>query len=420
MIHNWAFQLTRLADTSSVSNAMHHVVTPIMATLSVIASLVCVLFLINAGIQYMTSSGRPERLEHAKKIMRDALVGLAIVLSAATLTAVLTHAYSTSGVSPQQHVPQLQAIQPEHTSVSLVDVLIKAITGLLQNIVQSIASPFINALQFFTSGTPLMAANGSVFNLWLATVAIADALFVLVVAMLGFNVMSASTFGLEEIEFKHLLPQLGLVFLLINTSIFAIDAIISLSNGMISALVAGFGHTSVWQVLAAITKQAGGLGVATLLIMVAFLILAIMLLVYYVGRLVTLYLGAVLAPFILLIWLLPSFKDFAGNAAKTYITTVFVLFVHVVILQLAASILFTLIATGPDHTPDPIMALVVGLSTLVALLKTQGFMMQLSYASIGPKAMRRLGGQFVNGVSHMTQTTQKVTRRAAPKEVVAR
>jgi hypothetical protein len=410
------YQLTRLADASSVGTAMHDVVSPLITALVALASVACVFFLINGGFHYMTSAGEPARLEHAKKLIRNALIGLAIIIAAATLTAVLSHAYSSSGATPAEHLPSLAAVKPASTGLSLVGVLVKAITGLLQNIVQSVAAPFIGALQFFTSGTPLMAENGSVFNLWLAMVAMADAMFVLVVGLLGFNIMSSASLGLEEVEFKHLLPQLGLVFLIINTSIFAIDAIISLSNGMISALVAGFGGITVWQVLSAIATGSGSLGLAALLIMVVFVILAVMLLVYYVGRLVMLYLGAVLSPLVLLLWLLPSFKDFAANAAKTYMTTIFVLFVHVVILELAASIFATLIVASPTHTPDPIMALVVGLSTLVALLKTQGVLMQLSYASIGPKAMRRLGGQFVNSVSYVSSKTTKVAQRLPQKE----
>lgn len=406
------FQLLKLADTSSVTNAMQGVVSPLVTAMVAVASVACVFFLVNGGFHYITSSGQPERLEHAKKLVRNALIGLAIVIGAATVTAVLIHAYSGSGGAPAEHLPQLKAVKPSSSPPSLVDVLIKTITGLLQNIIESVASPFISALQYFTSGTPLMAENSSVFNLWLAVVAMADALFVLVVGLLGFNVMSSASLGLEELEFKHLLPQLGLIFLLINSSIFAIDAIITLSNGMIGALTAGFGSVSVWKSLSDVASQSGSLGIAALLIMIVFVILSVILLVYYVGRLVTLYLGAVLSPLVLLLWLLPSFKDFAANAAKTYLTTIFVLFVHVVILELAASIFATLIVST-NHTPDPIMALVVGIATLVALLKTQGVLMQLSYASIGPKAMRRLGGQFINSVSYVTTKSSK----AAPARV---
>jgi hypothetical protein len=389
-----------LANTSAVANSMQAVVAPLMAVLIAIAGLICVLFLIIGGINYMSSSGKPDGLVHAKKVIRNSLIGLTMVLAAATLTAILTHAYGASGGNVTQAVPPLNAIKPASTSLSLVDLIIKAIVGVLKNIIESVAAPFISALQFFTTATPLMAANPSVFNLWLAVLAIADSLFVLVVAALGFNLMSATSLGLSEVNLKQVLPQLGLAFLLMNSSIFAIDTIIGLSNGMIDALRAGFGNTPVWQTLILITNQAGGLGLAALLIMIVFVIMSVILLVYYVGRLITLYLGAILAPLILLLWLLPSFKDFASSAAKTYLTTIFVLFVHVVILELAASIFATLIASGPEKTPDTIMALVVGLSTLVALLKTQGVMAQLTYASIGPKAARRLGTQFVNGISH--------------------
>jgi type IV secretory pathway TrbL component len=246
-----------------------------------------------------------------------------------------------------------------------------------------------------------MADNSSVFNLWLVLVGTTDALFVLVVALLGFHVMSASTFGFDEVEFKHLLPRIGLVFLLVNSSIFAIDGIIELSNAMIRAINATGPTASVWEVLTAVVKQAGGQGVAALLIMIAFLIFAVILLVYYVGRLVTLYLGAVLSPVILLLWLVPGFRDFSESAAKVYLTTVFVLFVHVVILELAASLFAGLVVGSPTHTPDTLMAMVVGLATLIALLKTQGVMMQLSYVSVGPRSARKLGGQFMTGVSYL-------------------
>ncbi len=390
-----------LGNSERVTSVMQSVVSPIMTTLIVIAGLSSVLFIVLGGIQYISSNGRPDKLDRAKKIIRNALIGLVIVLGAASLTAVLNHAYNGNSISPTQSaVPALHAIKQNNTSFSLVQIIIKAIVGVLQSIIESVAAPFINSLQFFTTATPLMASNTSVFNLWLAILAIADALFVLVVAALGFHLMSATSFGISEIEFKHLLPQLGLAFLLMNSSIFAIDVIIGISNGMIDAIRAGFGDLSVWGSLTSITQQAGSSSFAALLIMIVFVILSVILLVYYVGRLVTLYLGAVLSPLILMLWLLPSFKDFASTAIKSYLTTIFVLFIHVIILELAASIFMTLTESGANNTHDQLMSLIVGMSTLVALIKTQGVMSQLAYASIGPKAMRRLSTQFMNAVNH--------------------
>ena len=404
--------LAGVADASSAANAMQSFVTPVVSAIAVLASLACVFFLINGGIQYMTSSGNPDRLQHAKLVIRNALIGLVIVIGAGVLTAVLTHAYTAGGGAVAEKIPSLTSIEPQKVPNGLVDVLIKAIVGLFQNIIQSIAEPFLKALAYFTNGTPLIAANSAVFNLWLTIVGIADSLFVLFVALLGFHVMSFATLGLEEIEFKHLLPQIGLVFLLVNSSIFLIDGVIGLSNGMIQALHAGFPGINLWDTLVKVVEQAGGLSLAALLIMVVFLVLAVILLVYYVGRLVTLYIGAVLAPLLLLLYLLPSFKDFVENAVKTYLTTIFVLFIHVVILQLATSI-FATILPGKDNQPDPIMSMIVGISVLVALLKTQGVMQQLSYASVGPKAMRKLGGQFINSVSYASKTVRKARTAAA-------
>jgi hypothetical protein len=393
--------LAIMADTSSAATVMGSFVAPVVRTMCVLASLVCVFFLVNGGINYMTSAGKPENLDHAKKIIRNALIGLVIVLAAGVLTEILTHAYAGSSAAMNAKLPNLTAIPPKPVSNGVVDILIKAITGLFNNIIQSIATPFLKALSFFTTSTPLMANNSTVFNLWLAMVGITDALFVLVVALLGFHVMSFATFGFDEIEFKHLLPRIGLIFLLLNTSIFAIDGIIELSNAMIHAVTAAGGATSVWNVLTEVVKQAGGQGVATLLIMVAFLIFAVILLVYYVGRLVSLYIGAVLSPVILLLWLVPGFRDFAETAGKIYLMTVFVLFVHVIILQLAASLFAGMIVGSPTHTPDTLMAMITGLATLIALLKTQGVMMQFSYASIGPRSARKLSGQFMTGVSYL-------------------
>jgi hypothetical protein len=398
-----------VADASSAAGTMRDFIRPTIETMCALASLVCVFFLVNGGIAYMTSSGKVDNLEHAKKVIKNALLGLILVIAAAVLTQILVGAYSGSSAVVNAKLPNLTTVQPASVSNGLVAVLIKAVTGLLNNIIQTIAAPFLSALSFFTSGTPLMAANSAVFNLWEVMVGISDALLVLIIALLGFHVMGASTFGFDEIEFKQLLPRIGLIFLLANVSIFFIDGIITLSNAMIKAINVDGGSNSVWSVLTAVVKQASGESIAGLLIMLVFIIFAFILLVYYVGRLVTLYIGAVLAPIALLLWLLPGFKDFTETAIKTYLMTIFVLFVHVVILLLAASLFAGLIAGSPDQSPDALMAMIVGVATLIALLKTQGLMMQFSYVSMGSRNAKMLGRQFINGMSFVNQTSTRAS-----------
>lgn len=404
-----AMVLTHMADASSAASAMRTFLRPTIDTMCALASLVCVFFLVNGGFNYITSNGKPDNLEHAKKVIRNALLGLIMVIAAAVLTQILTGLYSGSSQVVNAKLPQLTAIQPDSVSNGLVAILIKAITGLLNNIIQTIAAPFLSALSFFTTATPLMAANSAVFNLWEVMAGISDALMVLVIALLGFHVMGASTFGFEEVEFRQLLPRIGLIFLLANVSIFFIDGIITLSNAMIHAINVAGGSTSAWNVLTDVVKQASGQSVAALLIMIVFIIFAFILLVYYVGRLVTLYIGAVLAPLALILWLIPGFRDFTEAAVKTYLMTIFVLFIHVVILQLAASLFAGLVAGSPDQSPDTLMAMIVGVATLIALLKTQGVMMQFSYVSMGSRNAKMLGRQFINGVSFMKQTGTSVS-----------
>ncbi len=394
--------LAYFAATSGAVSAMRDYVTPTIHVLAALASLACVFFIVNAGYQYMTSSGNPEKLDHAKHILKNALLGLVIVLAAATLVSILSNAYGSPHDVSNATLPSLQEVKPNDVGNGLIDVLIKAVTGFLNNIIQAVAAPFLGALDFFTKSTPLMAENQTVFNFWLAMVGIGDVLFIVILALLGFHVMSASTFGFDEIEFKHLLPRIGLVFLVMNTSIFFIDGIIELSNALVTAVGKVSGSSSVWEALTKVVDQAGGQGLAALLMMMAFLILSVILLVYYVGRLVTLFIGAVLSPLIALVWLVPGFRDFAETAIKTYITTIFVLFVHVVILQLAASLITGMSPSSGNDVPNTLMAMVVGLATILALLKTQSVMMQFSYVSMGARNMRKLGGQFINGVSYMT------------------
>lgn len=412
--------MTLFADTSGAVTAMKNYVTPTIQVLAVLASLACVFFIINAGYLYITSSGKPEQMDHAKHVLKNAILGLLIVLAAATLVSLLSNAYGSPHDINNATLPNLKPIEQHNVGSGLVDVLIKAVVGFLDNIIQAMAAPFLSALNFFTQSTPLMAENQTVFNFWLAMVGITDVLMVVIVALVGFHVMSAATFGFDEIEFKHLLPRIALIFLLINTSIFFIDGIIELSNALITAVDKVSGASSVWDTLSAVVDEAGGQSLAALLMMMAFLVLSVILLVYYVGRLVTLFIGAVLSPLVLLIWLLPGFRDFAETALKTYITTIFVLFIHVVILQIAASLLTGMSVVSGNDVPNIFMAMVVGIATILALLKTQGVLMQFSYVSMGARNMRKLGGQFMNGVSYMTGKSVAAVGSARSKTETAK
>jgi len=397
------------ADTVSALKTVRDFVTPAMHILTAVASLICVLFIVYAGYQYMMSRGKPDQLEHAKELVKKAILGLVLVLAATTLVAVLTQAYGSPQAAEHATLPHLETVQTKSQQNGLLETVITMITGLCSTILNTLAAPVLHALEFFTTTTPLMATNKSVFNLWLVMTGIANSLLVLVLGLLGLQIMSAQSFGLEEVDTKQILPRVGLIFLLMNSSIFLIDSVISLSNVLITAIGQVSGVTPVWRTLTGVVEKTAGQGIAALCIMIVFVICAVALLIYYVMRLVTLYIGTVLSPLVSLLWLVPGFRDFAETALKTYLTTIFVIFIHVVILQLASSLLVGL-AQAPQGS-GVLMAIVTGIATIVMLLKVQGVMLQLSYVGMGTRSMKQLGGQFINGINYVAGPHSMLAQR---------
>ena len=260
-----------------------------------------------------------------------------------------------------------------------------------------------------------MAQNGAVFRLWLTVLGIANALFVLAITLIGFQVMGSSALGFDDMDIKQLLPKFGVTFIVMNMSIFAIDAIISLSNVMIDAVRNSFASLSVWDALQTVAEGAGAQGFVSLLIMIVFLVLTVILLVYYIMRIVTLYIGAVVSPLVALLQVVPGFKDFTTTATKAYIANIFVLFIHALILMLAATLFEGLRLDGQEIPYDPVMAMLVGSAALLTLLKTQGAMMQMSYVSVGPRALRKMSNEFMNGLSYTSSKFRGSRSSKAPR-----
>ncbi|HMI09949.1 MAG TPA: pilin [Candidatus Saccharimonadales bacterium] len=396
--------LILFADAQAASETLKSSISPLFSTMITIAAVLCILFVVFGGYYYMTSSGNPEKLERAKKTLRNAFIGVVVVLGAGALVAVMQNAYSSKPVSPVQIVTQ----QPKgEESVGIGDVVNEAIKGFMKVTIESIGKPIVYALKQFTTATPLMAQNGSVFNLWMVIVAIADVLFLLVIGLIGFRIMSSSVVGFEDVDIRSLIPQIILVFIIANVSIFAIDAIISVSNAMIQALLIGMSNDIIWAALGGLIATAASANIGILILIVIAVIFAVMLLVYYLKRIIVLYIGAVLSPLIALLWLLPSFRDFAVSSAKMYITTIFALFVQVVVLMLAVS-LFSGLVKGDG---DPMMTALLVIATLSVLLSTNRTMNHLTMVSVGGHGMRKLGNTFVRGVSHVASSVKQSSAR---------
>lgn len=392
---------------AATSSAITDYTNSTVQLLTILASAASVFFLVKGGYLYMTSSGKPESLDNAKRTIRNALIGLVLVLAASFLVSTLTNTFQSAQQTTSAGAIPLTDIQSVKPSDGLTQVLLDAVNGLLQNFVQSATQPIVNGIMTFLASTPDLLTNQVVMNFWLVTLGITDSLFIVVVALLGLHVMSAETFGFEQVELRQLLPRIGLAFLGANVSLFLCDYVIITCNALVKAVIETTGGLNQAWIVNAITFQNitadhQTLSLIILVFLVIFLILAMILLFMYVARLIFISLGAVLSPFIFLLWTLPKFADFAEIAIKSYLVSVFMIFVNVVVIQLASSFLAL-----PVHSDSSIMSVAVAIGLFFVLLKIPQMLMQLVFYTSGIRSIGKLGGSIINILSGSKQVESR-------------
>jgi hypothetical protein len=375
-----------------------------LGIITFISAAAAALFLIKGGYGYITSTGKPEALEDAKKTIKNAIIGLVIVLAAGTIVSLFKNSLNSATPSGSTAAIALSQIESVKPSEGLTQVLIDAISGFMQNIVQSATQPLVNGIMSFLTTTPSVLSNSVIVNFWLVSLGIVDSLFVIVVALLGLNFMSASTFGFEETELKVLLPRIGLAFLGANISLFLADYVILTCNTLVTAVLGATGGLNQAWLVNAITLPNvlnQSVPIITLIFLALFLVVAIVLLLMYISRLIIISISAVLAPFIFLLWMLPKFSDIAEMAMKTYIVSVFMIFVHVVTIQLAASYLVL-----PGQTNNSLLSIAVAIGLFFMLIKIPSVMMQMILITSSSGAVKKIGGQIMNVISTNNSSTQ--------------
>ncbi len=389
------FVFPHVAFAASTSQDITNFTNTTLGYITAIASVAVIFFVAKGGLQYMASTGSPDGIESAKKTIKNALLGLLIVLSASFIIGVFNQAYngSSGGGSQTVNIPQIESVKPAD---GLTQVLLDAITGVLQNLVESSVKPVVDGIITYLTTTPSLLGNSVVLKFWTVTLGITDSMFLIVVALVGLHFMSASSFGFEEVELKQLLPRVGLAFLGANSSLFLADYVVQTCNVMVKTVIDQTGGlTDAW-VMNAInptTFFTGNTPLITDVFLVIFLIAAIVLLLIYVSRMIMIFLGAVMAPLMFLLWAMPKTADFAVASFKTYFVTVFMAFVHVVILQLAAGFL-----TLPGNTTNSLVSIAVAIGLFFTLLKVPSVMMQMVLYTSGTTIFKRVGGQIMNAV----------------------
>lgn len=411
IIPSSVFAVTTPSEITSYTSNTLQIIT-------VLASAAAALFLVKGGYLYMTSSGKPDVLENAKKTIRNALIGLLLVLGSGLIVSVFQNSFTDHSNTANTAAIQLTPLVPATPSDGLTQVLIDAVNGFMQNMVQSATKPIVDGIFTFLTSTPSVLTNSVIFNFWLVILGITDSLFVLVVALLGLHFMSASTLGFEEVELKQLLPKIGFAFLGANVSLFLADYVITTSNALVQGVLSLTGGLNQAWILNAINLESfqnNTTPLITLVFLLIFLIVSIVLLLFYITRLIAISLAAVLSPLIFLLWLIPRFSDFAEISIKIYIVTVFTVFVHVVIIQLASSFLIL-----PGNTNNSLISIAVGIGLFFTLLRTPSFLMQLVFYNSGRGIVKKVGGQIMNIMTTNNKSSESRTSNSINNEPVVR
>jgi hypothetical protein len=347
-----------------------------------------------------------------------------VVIAAGTLSTILTHSFTTAVNPANTEVVSLEPIEPVKPEGGLTQVMIEAISGVLQNIILSATKPLVDGIISFLTTTPSVANNSVIFNFWLVILGITDTLFAIVIALIGFHFMSASAFGFEEVDIKTVMFRIILGFLGANISIFLIDRIINLSNVLVQTVLnATGGLTQAWVLnafdpgnLSNPGTLVNGTELITLIFMLLFVILTVVLLFYYIGRLIVISLGAVLSPHIFLLWTLPFGADFANIAIKTYLITIFTVFVHVVTIQVASSFL----SVSQQSGTNSLISVLVGVGVFFTLLKIPGMLINMAFYSGANQAMRKVSSQVMNVISSSKEQVSAPAQSPANEGVKTR
>ena len=368
---------------------------PLIGTLVALAGLVAVLAVSFGGFDYLISRGQPAKLVRAKATIVRAAAGLILVLAAGWLVSFLAGSYQPAATVGSGSLPTAVLLPPAEPDPGLVSQIIDGLVGVGQHLIASLGQPLIDLLAELTEQTPALSQNPVVGRLWLASLGLANSLLVLVVILLGLGLITGSVLGLGQGSLRSLLPRIGLTFLGLNLSLILVETLIWLSNRLIWAFRAAVPTTDLWSGLSALADQSGGTGLAGLLLLGLVLLLALALVIYYLMRLIQLYLGAILAPLVILLGLLPPLRDFAYAAGRAYLSTVFILFVHVVLLALGASLFSQLPAGGG------LVELLVAAALLIVLLRTPRTLGQLNLAGLSGRNLGRLADQLAVGLAQV-------------------
>ena len=217
--------------------------------------------------------------------------------------------------------------------------VIDAINGWLQSFAAHLLKPALTAAGQLLFQTPAYDSIPEVGQSWALVRDAADGLFVLTFLGVGVLVMASGTFE-SRYSAKVLVPRVVLAAVAANASLAICGGMIRLDNALVQGLLGTDpGAKTFGQLAGMIQGPAASDQVVGSLVSIAAAILAVLLVVLYIGRDLLLLVATVLAPLALATYALPQTDEIARLWWRVFSALLFVQVIQAVLIEVGLQLL---------------------------------------------------------------------------------
>ncbi|MHB8573679.1 MAG: hypothetical protein ACYDAY_12115 [Candidatus Dormibacteria bacterium] len=216
--------------------------------------------------------------------------------------------------------------------------VIDAINGWLQNLATHLLRPALTAAGQLLFQTPAYDSIPEVGHSWSLVRDAADGLFVLALLAAGVLVMASGTFE-SRYSAKVLVPRIVLAAVSANASLAICGGLIRIDNALVQGLLGPNPGAVTFAQLAGMIQGPASDQVVGSLVSIAAAILAVLLVVLYIGRDLLLLVATVLAPLALATYALPQVDEIARLWWRVFSALLFVQVIQAVLVEVGLQLL---------------------------------------------------------------------------------
>ena len=216
--------------------------------------------------------------------------------------------------------------------------VIDAINGWLQNLATHLLRPALTAAGQLLFQTPAYDSIPEVGHSWSLVRDAADGLFVLALLAAGVLVMASGTFE-SRYSAKVLFPRIVLAAISANASLAICGGLIRIDNALVQGLLGPNPGAVTFAQLAGMIQGPASDQVVGSLVSIAAAILAVLLVVLYIGRDLLLLVATVLAPLALATYALPQVDEIARLWWRVFSALLFVQVIQAVLVEVGLQLL---------------------------------------------------------------------------------